>query len=141
VDFTFNQERQIVSAARPIANESFYIFHREKRARSKKSKKILQPSKDKHMALPLDAKAYRRTDIFTEATVPKPLLQSHTTKQGVWALIHVLEGRLIYRIRDPRRPASDAELTPETGPGIVEPTVLHEVEPLGQTRFYVDFYK
>jgi tellurite resistance-related uncharacterized protein len=93
------------------------------------------------MALPFDAKAYRRTDVFTETTVPKPLLRAHTTKQGVWALIHVLEGRLIYRIRDPGRPASDTELTPDTGPGIVEPTVLHEVEPLGRTRFYVEFYK
>ncbi|WP_337186358.1 DUF1971 domain-containing protein [Phenylobacterium sp.] len=93
------------------------------------------------MELPTTARPYRRTDVFTESTVPAGLLKAHTTKAGAWALIHVLEGRLAYRIVDPRRPASETTLTPGTPPGVVEPTILHEVEPLGPVRFYVEFHR
>jgi tellurite resistance-related uncharacterized protein len=91
--------------------------------------------------LPKTARPYRRTDDFTEATVPAGLLKAHTTKDGTWALIHVLEGRLAYRITDPRRLKSERILTPETAQGVVEPTILHEVQPLGPVRFYVEFHK
>ncbi len=93
------------------------------------------------MPLPSDARPYRRTDVFTETTVPKALLKAHTTKDGTWALIHVLEGTLAYRISDPRRPPSVEVLTPATPPGLIEPTVLHEVEPLGPVRFFVEFHR
>lgn len=93
------------------------------------------------MPMPPDARPYRRTDIFTEATVPKALLKVHSTKQEVWALIHVLEGQLLYRITDPTQPARTEVLTPETPPGVIEPVILHEVAPLGPVRFYVEFHR
>lgn len=93
------------------------------------------------IGLPEGARAYRRTDVFTENTVPAGLLKAHTTKAGAWALIHVLEGRLAYRIVDPRRPAVETILTAGGAPGVVEPTVLHEVEPRGPVRFYVEFHR
>lgn len=93
------------------------------------------------MPLPSDVRPYRRTDVFTEATTPQALRRAHNTKAGVWGLIHVLEGRLAYRITDPRRPPEALELTPQTPPGVVEPTMLHEVEPLGAVRFYVEFHR
>jgi len=46
-------------------------------------------------ALPEDVRPYKRTPIFTEATVPPGLLKQHTTKEGAWAKIVVLEGRLL----------------------------------------------
>jgi tellurite resistance-related uncharacterized protein len=91
--------------------------------------------------LPVDAQSYARTAEFTETTVPAGLLRAHTTKAGAWGLIHVLEGRLAYRITDPRRPASQTVLSPDEAPGVVEPTILHEVEPLGPVRFYVEFFR
>lgn len=91
--------------------------------------------------LPEAAQAYSRTAEFTETTVPPGLLRAHTTKAGTWGLIHVLQGQLAYRVVDPRRPASEAILTAEGLPGVVEPTVLHEVEPLGPVRFYVEFHR
>lgn len=93
------------------------------------------------MTLPADVVPYSRTDVFTQATVPGGLLKAHTTKEGAWALIHVLEGRLAYRIEDPRRLASEAVLTPQTPPGVIEPTIVHRVEPLGPVRFYVEFHR
>lgn len=91
--------------------------------------------------LPETARPYRRTAEFTETSVPAGLLRAHTTKAGTWGLIHVLEGRLAYRVVDPRRPISEAILTPDGPPGVVEPTILHEVEPLGSVRFFVEFHK
>jgi tellurite resistance-related uncharacterized protein len=83
----------------------------------------------------------RRTADFTEATLPAGLRRAHTTKEGAWGLIHVVEGRLLYRITDPRRPALESVLSPHAPPGVIEPTVLHEVEPLGPVRFYVEFLR
>ena len=92
-------------------------------------------------ALPRDAEAYRRTDIFTERTIPAQLRNQHRTKDGAWAMIHVLEGKLAYRVIDPRRPRLDYLLTPKTLPAIIEPTILHEVEPCGAVRFFIEFYR
>lgn len=91
--------------------------------------------------LPADVAPYRRTPEFTEATVPGALLRSHNTKEGVWGLIHVIEGELLYRLTDQRRPAGERMLDPGSGPGVVEPTILHEVQPRGGVRFFVEFYR
>ena len=91
--------------------------------------------------LPPGLRPYRRTDVFTQDTVPKGLLKAHNTKDGVWALITVLEGELAYSVTDPRRPASRTVLTPTTPPGVIEPTILHSVAPLGAVRFFVEFYR
>jgi len=93
------------------------------------------------MRLPADVVPYRRTADFTHETLPDALRRAHNTKAGAWGLIHVLEGRLAYRVTDPRRPASQTVLTPDGEPGVVEPTILHEVEPLGPVRFYVEFHR
>jgi tellurite resistance-related uncharacterized protein len=93
------------------------------------------------IALPDGIEAYRRTDDFTETTVPTGLLTEHRTKAESWGLIHVREGRLRYRVTDERRQPLDVILTPETPPGIVEPTIVHYVEPLGPTLFHVEFWR
>jgi tellurite resistance-related uncharacterized protein len=91
--------------------------------------------------LPAGLCAYRRTGVFTQDTVPAALLKAHNTKDGVWALITVLEGELAYSVADPRRPASRRVLTPGAPPGVIEPTILHSVAPLGPVRFFVEFYR
>ena len=92
-------------------------------------------------SLPTDIAPYKRMPEFTETTVPAGLLKAHNTKAGVWGLIHVLEGELLYRITDPRRPDSEQVLTPSGPPGVVEPQILHEVQPKGPVRFYVEFHR
>lgn len=91
--------------------------------------------------LPRGAKPYRRTDTFTTATIPAGLLRSHATKPGVWGLIHMLQGHLIYRVTDPRHSAVEKILSPDQAPGVIAPEVLHEVEPLDEVRFYVEFHR
>jgi tellurite resistance-related uncharacterized protein len=90
---------------------------------------------------PADLEAYKRTGTFTETSVPAGLLKDHSTKEGTWGLIHVVAGRLRYRVTDPRRERLEAVLSPDLPPGVVEPTILHHVEPLGAVQFYVEFYR
>lgn len=89
-------------------------------------------------SLPADVVAYKRTAEFTEETVPAGLLKSHSTKAAVWGRICILSGRLRYRILEPT--VEEHELTPENG-GVVEPEVRHEVEPMGEVRFFVEFLR
>ncbi|MGE4336642.1 MAG: DUF1971 domain-containing protein [Pigmentiphaga sp.] len=86
--------------------------------------------------LPAGLQAYRRTGVFSEESLPAALRRQHSTRGGVWALIHVLEGRLRYCVPDWRH---DVVLAPGT-PGVVAPEVEHFVEPLGQVRMYVEFH-
>ena len=86
--------------------------------------------------LPAGLVAYRRTPIFTETTLPAALRRRHKTKAGVWGLIVVVEGRLRFRRLEP---FSETTLDP-TSPAVVTPEEPHEVEPVGQVRFFVEFY-
>ena len=88
--------------------------------------------------LPPDAVAYQRTREFSEITVPAALRKRHTTKPGVWARICVTSGALRYHILAP--PGEEHVLSPERI-GIVEPEVPHEIEPLGEVRFHVEFLR
>ena len=88
-----------------------------------------------------DLAPYKRTATFTESTVPAGLLADHSTKDGVWGLIHVEEGQLRYLVTDPRRASTAEVLTPDAAPGVVEPTILHRVEPMGTVRFHIQFLR
>lgn len=87
--------------------------------------------------LPEHFRETRRTPRFTEASVPDGLRRRHSTKRGVWGVIHVLRGRLAYRQADP----FDDERTLESGEtALILPEVEHEVEPLGEVEFEVAFH-
>ncbi len=88
--------------------------------------------------LPDSVACYKQTPEFTQDTVPAGLLSAHQTRAGTWGRIVVLAGELEYRILEPEL---QVILLNATTPGIVEPTVLHEVEPRGAVRFLVEFYR
>jgi tellurite resistance-related uncharacterized protein len=87
--------------------------------------------------LPHDLAPQRWTREFSESTVPAALRRRHTTRPGVWGRIVVLRGLLRYRILEP---SLEEHVLSSGCPGIVEPGVPHEVEPLGEVRFYVEFH-
>lgn len=89
-------------------------------------------------ALPQQVQPYKQTPVFTEDTVPGGLLRSHRTKDSVWGKIVVLEGRLEYTIDEP---TEEVLVLDQETPGVIEPTILHAVKPLGAVRFYVEFYR
>ena len=86
-------------------------------------------------SLPPNVVPYQRTKEFSETTVPPGLTRRHDTKAGVWGRICVLEGRLTYRILEPE--VEEHVLSPGTE-GVVEPQVPHEVDPIGEVRFFVE---
>lgn len=89
--------------------------------------------------LPSDCQLYQRTKTFDEETVPAGLRANHSTKAGVWGLIHVESGELEYRIEG--SPEATRLLRPGEAPGTVVPEVLHRVDPQGRVRFYVEFWR
>ena len=88
--------------------------------------------------LPDDVRKYSETTVFTEKSVPEKLLRLHDTKPGVWGRIVVLEGELDYIVPGP--PERRARLSPERR-GVIRPTELHRVAPVGPVRFKVEFLK
>ena len=90
------------------------------------------------LELPPGAVAYRRTAEFDAATLPAGLRAHHSTKVGVWGVIHVLSGQLRYVLDG--QDGRELLLTP-TQPGIIAPELLHHVVPDGPVRFYVEFHR
>ncbi len=87
--------------------------------------------------LPADARPYRRTPTFTEATVPAALTREHSTKAGVWGLLTVLAGELLFVV-----PEEGLELV--LGPAhqaVIKPEQVHYVRPAEGAEFYVEFWK
>lgn len=90
--------------------------------------------------IPIGFAPTRRTPDFTQDTLPEKLKGPHSTAAGAWALIHVVEGVLRYRVLDPDA-ASDVLLCPETARGVIVPEQLHCVEPQGPVVFYIEFHR
>ena len=88
--------------------------------------------------MPETAKHYKSTPEFTELTVPPALRRDHTTGEGVWAKIQVLEGMLTYCITEPDEERHDLRPGSE---GIIEPRMKHYVDISGPVKFRVDFYR
>ncbi len=88
--------------------------------------------------IPVHCAAYKRTIDFTSSSIPKALTANHSTKPGVWGLIHVLEGQLRYVVEAPL--AAESLVVPGR-PGVIVPEVLHRVIPEGQVRFFVEFHR
>lgn len=88
------------------------------------------------LEFPVGISEYKRTPEFTETTIPAGLLKEHNTKPGVWGLIHVLDGRLLYTLADGR----EFVLSPGVL-GIVVPEMLHQVRADGKVRFCVAFHR
>lgn len=82
--------------------------------------------------------SYKQTPVFTAETIPSGLRQQHATKRGVWGLIHVVAGTLIYRIH---HPLHTEETLDSQIQGIVLPEVQHDVQPSKDARFYVEFWR
>jgi tellurite resistance-related uncharacterized protein len=81
---------------------------------------------------------YKRTPTFTQDTLPNSLQRAHNTKPDVWALIHVTVGMVRYVIHS--CPEEVVVLRPGVL-GVVEPEVMHHVEPVGPMQLFVEFHR
>ena len=105
--------------------------------RSQKIGEPLDCAKCGRFEIPDDFEAYRKTAEFNERTIPESLRKDHSTKPGVWAEIHVIDGKLIYRVDSL---GAKFELSPGA-PGVVIPEIRHSIAPIGPVRFFVKFYE
>lgn len=88
--------------------------------------------------LPAGFERYGRSPDFTPETLPARLQAAHSTKAGTWALLHVLEGKILYQLEAPyqgERLASSGEHV------VIESEVPHRVAFVEPGRFYVEFYR
>lgn len=88
--------------------------------------------------LPATAVAYFETVEFTEHTAPDPLLHCHATRAGVWARVHVKQGRLRYRTLDGAQ--ASAVVTPGHD-AVIEPIVPHRLEIESPVRFRIELLR
>jgi len=88
--------------------------------------------------LPTDFAPYKRTDIFTAQSIPKALTANHSTKAGVWGLLHVVEGQLRYVVEPPL--AREIIVVPGE-PAVIVPEVLHRVILDDNASFFVEFHR
>jgi tellurite resistance-related uncharacterized protein len=88
--------------------------------------------------LPAQFEPYKRTADFDEHSVPAGLLADHSTKRGVWGVIHVIEGALTYLVEPP---LAREQRVAAGQSAIVVPEVKHRVRPEGSVRFFVEFHR
>jgi tellurite resistance-related uncharacterized protein len=91
-----------------------------------------------NLEFPEGLQEYKRTPLFTETTIPAGLLRDHSTKAGVWGLIRVEQGTLLYTVHYPEQRTYELS---SASPGVVVPEMKHHVEPGGEVSFYVAFHK
>jgi tellurite methyltransferase len=88
--------------------------------------------------LPEGYTAYKRTPSFTQATIPAGLRRQHSTKAGVWGLIHVSSGALEYVLEDS---SGTRQVVHPGDRAVVLPEQPHRVAALGEVSFYVEFWR
>jgi tellurite resistance protein tehB len=85
---------------------------------------------------------YKQTDIWTNETIPEAILNKHNTKAGVYGKILVLEGALAYTAFKDTKGEVDYKAVIKAGShGVSAPQQWHKVEPIGETKFLVEFYQ
>lgn len=86
---------------------------------------------------PENLESLRCTPEFDQNSIPTRLMKDHTTKSGVWGMIHVTSGKLRYVCQAPVK--SEVVLEPEIK-GVIPPNLPHHIEAMGLVNFYVEFF-
>ncbi|MGE3148260.1 MAG: DUF1971 domain-containing protein [Pseudorhodoplanes sp.] len=89
-------------------------------------------------SLPAGFVAYGRSPEFTPENLPAKLQAAHATKAGTWGLLHVLEGKVLYRLEPPYE---DQQLVAAGESVVIESGILHRVAFVEPGRFYVEFHR
>ena len=102
------------------------------------SKNVIGPS---NWRLNNSYNAYKTTKIFDKDTVSKGLLNDHNTKRNVDALIHVVEGKLKYVVKESGDYPNQEFIILPGQHGIIKSQQYHKVQFLqDNTKFYVEFW-
>lgn len=89
------------------------------------------------LVLPDGLRHVRTTATFTVETVPEGLRRAHRLATGVWGRLRVEAGSVTYVLEASGRrrvlAAGDTQ--------VIEPDVVHHVEPSDDARFCVEFHR
>jgi hemoglobin len=88
--------------------------------------------------LPAGFVAYGRSAEFTPDNLPVRLQAAHSTKAGTWGLLHVLDGKIRYRLE---APYEGEQLASAGETVVIESEVPHRVAFVEPGRFFVEFYR
>ena len=89
------------------------------------------------LSLPEGLELIRTTDEFTPGSVPKGLLRSHHVAVGVWGLLRVVEGSVVFVLET----TGESRTVGAGESQVIEPSVSHHVEPGEGSRFLVEFHR
>ena len=87
--------------------------------------------------LPADVESYRAIGPFTLETIPKGLWREHNLKDGVWAILSVLQGQIGFCWDDLQ---GGTHLLGQGTRLIVPPTVPHHLEQAGPVTISLTFW-
>jgi tellurite resistance-related uncharacterized protein len=87
--------------------------------------------------LPPGLELVRTTPEFTVDRVPAGLLGAHRVADGVWGVLRVLAGTVVFVLEDS---GARRSLTTDDAQ-VIEPGVFHHVEPSADARFVVEFHR
>ena len=80
---------------------------------------------------------HKQTPEFSDANFPEALGRDHSTKAGVWGVLNVTAGAVIFRDKALRE-------TREVRAGetqVILPGSIHSAEPTYDARFFVQFFR
>ncbi|NRD90371.1 hypothetical protein C8024_14230 [Sphingopyxis sp. BSNA05] len=80
---------------------------------------------------------YAASRIFDEQSLPDKLRNEHSTKDGTWGLLRVLEGEVELVFIDP----PSRRLVTVDNPAPIPPQDLHFVRLTGPMKMQVEFYR
>lgn len=83
------------------------------------------------------AATYGASPIFDENSLPDKLRNEHSTKDGTWGLLRILEGEVELVFIDP----PSQRLVTVDNPAPIPPQALHYVKLTGPMKMQVEFYR
>lgn len=89
------------------------------------------------LKLPAGLEKYSATKQFTKGTFPKSLERNHSTKPGVWGVLHVTTGCVEFH-------DDNLDETREIEAGqtqVILPETIHSAKPSPDAQFFVEFYR
>ena len=89
------------------------------------------------VTLPDGVELARTTPEFTAETVPAGLLKAHQVAAEVWGRLCVLEGTVTFVAEG----SGESRVLGAGDTQVIEPEMLHHVEPAEGARFVVEFHR
>ena len=93
------------------------------------------------LSLPPGLELVRTTREFSAEDTPAGLRSAHRVATGVWGLLRVREGTVTFVLEHPGGGDGERREVAAGHRQVIEPDVVHHVEPGAGARFVVEFHR